>query len=166
VSIFFSFFVCRRQPTTTSALSSENDFIFSEDKLKDFLRCALLDTNQSPWQKLYYSRNEQSLLSFTGFNYASFDYMLSKFQPLYPRYSPTSLRQSAEWGMRAIQGSFPRLKDTLLFSEEMTDCKALLNLLPMLLNFRTWHVGLNQLTATYYPTFHLVGDDVLDMFLN
>jgi hypothetical protein len=78
----------------------------------------------------------------------------------------TSLRQSAEWGMRAIQGSFPHLKDTLLFSEEMTDHKAFLNLIPMLLNFRMWHVGLNQLTATYYPTFHLVGDYVLDMFLN
>jgi hypothetical protein len=81
------------------------------------------------------------------------------------RIQATSLRQSAEWGMRAIQGSFHRLKDTLLFSEEMTDCKAFLNLLPMLLNFRTRHVGLNQLTATYYPNFHLVGDDVLDMFL-
>jgi hypothetical protein len=68
--------------------------------------------------------------------------------------------------MRAIQGNFPRLKDTLLFSEEMTDRKILLNLIPMLLNFRTQHVGLNQLTATYYPTFHQVRDDVLDMFLN
>ena len=376
-------------------------FIFSEAKLKDFLssaelqrrdrrirRCSLLDANQSPWQKLYHSRNEQSLITFTGFNYASFDYLLSKFQPFYRRYSPytgngkisvvrhpdgtrggrprsldaaaclglalgytrtkgslfsvqmvfgvthsvlsaflrysikllykvlkeepsarvvipsdeeireyqenissnfpvldgtwcvvdglkikiqksgdeeiqnayyngwlhshfigcifvfapsgvivscivnapgswhdsyiaengglyetlrnvysntggiavvdsafskkrcpfliksgkekvgetpanrtlriqaTSLRQSAEWGMRAIQGSFPRLKDTLLFSEEMTDRKVFLNLIPMLLNFRTRHVGLNRLTATYYPTFHQVGDDVLDMFLN
>jgi len=68
--------------------------------------------------------------------------------------------------MRAIQGSFPCLKDTLFFSEEMTDRKVFLDLIPMLLNFRTRHVGLNQLTATYYPTFHLVGDDVLDMFLN
>jgi len=76
-------------------------FIFSEAKLEDFLssaelqrrdryirRCALLDANQSPWQKLYHSRNEQSFITFTGFNYASFDYLLSKFQPLYQRYSP------------------------------------------------------------------------------
>jgi hypothetical protein len=76
-------------------------FIFSETKLEDFLssaelqrrdryirRCALLDANQSPWQKLYHSRNEQSFITFTGFNYASFDYLLSKFQPLYQRYSP------------------------------------------------------------------------------
>jgi hypothetical protein len=82
------------------------------------------------------------------------------------RIQATPLRQSAEWSMRAIQGSFPGLKDTLLFSEEMTDCKVLLNLIPMLLNFRMWHVGLNQLTAIYYPTFHLVGDDVLEMFNN
>jgi hypothetical protein len=27
----------------------------------------------------------------------------------------TSLRQSAEWGMRAIEGSFPRLKDKLFY---------------------------------------------------
>jgi hypothetical protein len=26
----------------------------------------------------------------------------------------TSLRQSAEWGMRAVQASFPRLKDTFV----------------------------------------------------
>ena len=74
---------------------------FSEAKLKDFLssaelqrrgrrirRCALLDANHSPWQKLYHSRNEQSLITFTGFDYAFFDNLLSKFQPFYRRYSP------------------------------------------------------------------------------
>ena len=29
----------------------------------------------------------------------------------------TSMRQSAEWGMRALQGSFPRLKDKFLYEE-------------------------------------------------
>ncbi len=29
----------------------------------------------------------------------------------------TSLQKLAEWGMRAIQGSYPHLKDRLLFSE-------------------------------------------------
>jgi hypothetical protein len=38
-------------------------------------------------------------------------------------------------------------------------------MISMLLNFRTRHVGLNQLANTYYPNFHLVGDNVLDMFL-
>jgi hypothetical protein len=43
------------------------------------------------------------------------------------RQQATSLWQSAEWGMRAIQGSFPCLKDKMLFSYRI----------PMLLNFRT-----------------------------
>jgi len=47
----------------------------------------------------------------------------------------TSLRQSAEWGMRAVQGSFPRLKDKMLFSERMEDQKAFLYMISMLLNF-------------------------------
>jgi hypothetical protein len=35
------------------------------------------------------------------------------------RMQATSLCQSAKWGMRAIQGSFPRLKDRLIFSEDV-----------------------------------------------
>jgi hypothetical protein len=66
--------------------------------------------------------------------------------------------------MRAIQDSFPRLKDKMLFSEKMEDCKAFLHMISMLFNFRTRTAGLNQLASTYYPNFHLVGDDVLDMF--
>ncbi len=59
-------------------------FIFLEAKLKVFLssaelqrrdhhirQCALLDANQSPWQKLYHSRNEQSIITFTGLDYAA-----------------------------------------------------------------------------------------------
>jgi hypothetical protein len=78
--------------------------IFSEAKLKHFLssaelqkrdhqirQCALLYANQSPWQKLYHSRNEQSFITFTGFDYATFYYLLSKFTPLYLRYSPYSI---------------------------------------------------------------------------
>jgi hypothetical protein len=49
----------------------------------------------------------------------------------------TSLRQSAEWGMKAILGSFPGLKDKILFSYSMSDRKAFLNMVPMLLNCRT-----------------------------
>jgi hypothetical protein len=67
-------------------------------------------------------------------------------------------------GMRAIQGSFPCLKDKMLFSESMEDQKAFLHMISMLLNFQTHHVGLNQLASTYYPNFHLVGDDVLNTF--
>ena len=31
----------------------------------------------------------------------------------------TSLRQAAEWGMRAVQSSMPRLKDHIAYEEEM-----------------------------------------------
>ena len=119
--IFFSFFVRSRQPTMMSTKScNEDDFfifflvvtcqlfllalIFSEAKLKHFLssaelqkrdrqirRCAPLYADQSPWQKLYHSRNEQSFITFTGFDYATFSYLLSKFTPLYLRYSPYSI---------------------------------------------------------------------------
>jgi len=58
------------------------------------------------------------------------------------------------------------LKDKLLFSQEMADRKAFLHMISMLLNFRTRTVGLNQLSSTYYPNFHLVGDDVLEIFNN
>ena len=74
----------------------------------------------------------------------------------------TSLRQSAEWGMRTIQGCFPRLNDRLLFSESLETHKVFLHLIAMLLNFQTHQVGLNQLSSTFYLVFHKVGIDVLD----
>jgi hypothetical protein len=51
------------------------------------------------------------------------------------RRQATALRQSAEWGMRAIQGSFPRLKEKMLFSEKMEDRKAFLHMISMSFNF-------------------------------
>jgi hypothetical protein len=80
------------------------------------------------------------------------------------RHQATKIRQSAEWGMRAIQGSFPRLKDRFLYSEDITDRNIFLHLITMLLNFRTHHVGLNQLKSTFYPVFEEVGDKVLQLF--
>ena len=47
----------------------------------------------------------------------------------------TSLRQAAEWGMRAIQGAFPRLKDRLQF-EENGERKVHLTTVPHLYNYR------------------------------
>jgi len=73
------------------------------------------------------------------------------------------MRQAVEWGMRAIQGSFPRLKDRFLFSDDRQDRRIFLHLVSMLLNFRTTFVGLNQLESTFYPLFDQVGDDVLDL---
>jgi hypothetical protein len=47
-----------------------------------------------------------------------------------------SFQQSEEWGMRAIQGSFPGFKEKMLFSYSMSDRKAFLNMIPMLLKCR------------------------------
>ena len=60
----------------------------------------------------------------------------------------TSLRQAAEWGMRAIQSAFPRLKDHISY-EENGERTVILKLLPLLYNLRCNKVGLNQIRNTY-----------------
>jgi DDE superfamily endonuclease len=60
----------------------------------------------------------------------------------------TSLRQAAEWGMRAIQGSMPRLKDKIRF-ELKGERKVIMKLVPLIYNIRLSLVGLNQLKSTY-----------------
>jgi len=80
------------------------------------------------------------------------------------RQQATAMRQAVEWGMRAVQGSFPRLKDRFLFLDGSDDRRIFLHLISMLLNYRTTHVGLNQLESTFYPVFNYVGDNALDIF--
>jgi hypothetical protein len=67
----------------------------------------------------------------------------------------TSLRQTAEWGMRGFQGSFPRMKDRFHYEQ---DGERLLMLLTTvhLYNFRTRYVGLNQIRTVFLP--HLERD--------
>ncbi len=77
----------------------------------------------------------------------------------------TSLRQSAEWGMRGLQGSFPRLKEKITYSDDVTDRRLFLSLIPMLYNFRTTFVGLNQIRSHFFPAFEMHGDYVLDLLL-
>ena len=64
----------------------------------------------------------------------------------------TSLRQSAEWGMRAMQGAFPRLKDKMQF-ECNGERKVFLMLAVMLHNIRLELVGLNQLRNVCIPAW-------------
>ena len=64
----------------------------------------------------------------------------------------TSLRQAAEWEMRAIQGSMPRLKDPLEY-EEKGERKRIIKLIPILYNIRLERVGLNQIANTYVPNW-------------
>lgn len=62
----------------------------------------------------------------------------------------TSMRQSAEWGMHAVQSSFPRLKDRISY-EERGERKLLLLSLFLIYNLRTQMVGINQILNYYMP---------------
>ena len=67
----------------------------------------------------------------------------------------TSHRQSAEWGMRALQALFPRLKDRFVY-EENGEKKLMMKMIYLLYNFCTRCVGINQILNTYMP--HLKRD--------
>ena len=73
----------------------------------------------------------------------------------------TSMRQSVEWGMRAIQSSFPRLKDRFLY-EENGERRIIFKFMLLLYNVRARRVGINQIRNTYMP--HL-NKDVNEEFL-
>jgi hypothetical protein len=60
----------------------------------------------------------------------------------------TSVRQLSEWGMRAFQGSFPRMKDCFVM-EHNGDRKVMLNLIVLLYNARAHYVGINQIRNTF-----------------
>ena len=62
----------------------------------------------------------------------------------------TSMRQSAEWGMRAIQSSFPCIKDRFLY-EEYGERKIILKMMILLYNLCARKVGINQIRSVYMP---------------
>jgi DDE superfamily endonuclease len=62
----------------------------------------------------------------------------------------TSMRQASEWGMRAIQSSFPRLKDRFLY-EEYGERRLILKMMFLLYNLRARKVGINQIKNVYMP---------------
>jgi hypothetical protein len=73
----------------------------------------------------------------------------------------TSLRQTAEWGMRGFQGSFPRLKDRFMY-EETGERMLMLLTTVHLYNFRTRYVGLNQIRSVFLPHLETnTGNEIL-----
>jgi len=62
----------------------------------------------------------------------------------------TSMRQAAEWGMRALQGSFPRLKARLKY-EENGERKCIIQCIMLVYNFRARYCGINQIRTTFMP---------------
>ena len=72
----------------------------------------------------------------------------------------TSVRQMAEWGMRGLQGSFPRLKDRFIY-EERGERAVVLQLLPRLYNMRVNMIGINQIRSTYMPHLSIEAQDYI-----
>jgi len=65
------------------------------------------------------------------------------------------MSQSAEWGMPALQSSFPHLKGCIIY-EEMGNRKIVLKLCILFFNYRARLVGINQIRNFYMP--HLKND--------
>lgn len=62
----------------------------------------------------------------------------------------TSARQASEWGMRAFQGTFPRMKDRFVY-EEHGERKLMILTTILLFNFRARVVGISQILNSYMP---------------
>ena len=74
----------------------------------------------------------------------------------------TSMRQAAEWGMRAIQSSFPRLKDTFVY-EDTGERRILMKMLCLLYNLRARTVGINQIKNVFMKQLDEDANNEFDM---
>jgi hypothetical protein len=51
-------------------------------------RCSLLEQSQSAWRCLYKLRNDQGMITLTGFDRATFDSLCEIFTPIFEMYTP------------------------------------------------------------------------------
>ena len=58
------------------------------------------------------------------------------------------MRQAAEWGMRGLQASFPRLKDRFVY-EERGERRITMKMITLIYNMRARMVGINQIRNVY-----------------
>jgi len=58
------------------------------------------------------------------------------------------MRQAVEWGMCAIQSSFPRLKDTFVY-EDTGEHRILMKMVCLLYNLCACTVGINQIKNVF-----------------
>ena len=63
----------------------------------------------------------------------------------------TSLRQASEWGMRGLQGTFPRCKKRLPSDSEQR--RLVLESIVLVHNFRTEYVGYSQIKSVFDPEY-------------
>ncbi len=78
----------------------------------------------------------------------------------------TSLRQASEWGMRGLQGTFPRCKKRLL--SDTAKCRLVIEGIILVHNYRTHTVGQNQIKSVfdseYARVVHLEGYDRISQY--
>ena len=72
------------------------------------------------------------------------------------------MRQAAEWGMRAIQSSFPRLKDTFVY-EETGERHIIMKMLCLLYNLRARTIGINQIKNVFMKQLDEDANNEFDM---
>ena len=70
------------------------------------------------------------------------------------------MRQSAEWGMRSFQSSFPRVKDRFIY-EETGERQIVLVMMVMLFNYSSIKVGITQIKNVYMKPLEVIGNVVL-----
>ena len=78
-----------------------------------------------------------------------------KILDLQKKREASSARQTAEWGMLALQASSPRLKDRFVYKER-GERRIVLKMMVLLYNMWAQMVGINQIYNTYMP--HLMRD--------
>jgi hypothetical protein len=65
----------------------------------------------------------------------------------------TSMRQSSEWGMRAMQSSFPRMCDRMAY-EQKGERRIAIKMMVYLYNLRARMVGINQIRNFFQPALN------------
>jgi hypothetical protein len=138
------------------------------------------DSTMCVWGQVYsemneiYHRNGGKCVVDSAFNAHKAKYLIKSAQTvnkakdereIVVNSQATSARQCAEWGMRAIQSAFPRLKDKMKYQEDGgPERRMLLKLAVMLYNYRLELVGLNQIRNTYVPQWSKDADYMMCSF--
>jgi len=132
---------------------------------------SLHDSTIADWGGIYeklgkfYELHQGKCVADSAFSSSSHDFLIKSapnhdqktrdLTEFHLRTQATKLRQASEWGMRAFQGSFPRLKDKFKY-EERGERRVILELTTFLFNMRARVVGQNQIATTFMP--HLLKD--------
>ena len=69
-------------------------------------RIALVDPSESAWVKLYCSGSDSAMITLTGLDYPSFNFLSVKFEELYSEYTPYS--SSGRIILKRVRGRFRR----------------------------------------------------------